>query len=156
MIFQHVELSDQRKIDSTASDCETIQTYCGYLLDELRKFYELSHIKQSYNVSFAVRDGLTCAIATPFGNARGRLDTHLVEGEAAGRYVFEKSVVGEDGRDIWIPVWAIRISRYGNVWLGDECEKEISVTNLSPHSNAISAPAKSLLFCIASTPLFSK
>ncbi|HDS1682165.1 TPA: hypothetical protein QEM39_003744 [Pseudomonas putida] len=156
MVFQHVELSDQRKIESTSSDCETIQTFCGYLLDELRKFYELSHIKQNYNVTFAVRDGLVCAISTPFGNARGRLDIHLAGDELAGRYVFEKSVVAEDGRDIWVPVWAIRISRYGDVRLGDEGEIAISVTNVGPFSNAISAPGKSLLYRIASTPLFSK
>lgn len=156
MIFQHVDLSEQRKIESTASDCETIRTFCGYLLDELSKFYGLSHIKVNYDVTFTVRDGLACDIVTPFGNARGRLDIHLVGDEISGRYVFEKNVVAEDGRGIWVPIWAIRISRYGNVRLGDEGEIEINVTNVGPHSNAISAPAKSLLFCIANTPLFSK
>ena len=154
MVFQHVDLSKQRLIDSTSSDCGTIQAYCGFLLTGLSKFFALTHVQSTYAVTFTASDDLSSTVSTPYGEARGRLTIQIVDDVIAGRYVFEKSVVSEEGQEIWLPIWAIRIGRYGNVLLGDEGVIEIDVTNIGPHSNAISAPAKSLLYCIASTPTF--
>ncbi|POA50304.1 hypothetical protein C1893_01770 [Pseudomonas sp. MPR-ANC1] len=156
MIFQHVDLAKQRLIESTSDDCGTVQAYCGYLLTELSKFFALSHIQAKYGVVLTADDNLVSTISTPYGVARGRLTIQLVDGVVAGRYVFEKSVVSGEGAEIWVPVWAIRISRLGNVLLGDEGDIEIDVSNVGPHSNAISAPAKSLLYSIASTPIFNQ
>ena len=156
MVFQQVDLNKQRLMDSTSSDCSVIQTFCGYLVSELSKFFALPHVHANYGVVFTADDYLVSTIFTPFGMARGRLDMHLVDDVISGRYVFEKKVVSEDGADIWTPVWAIRISRLGIVLLGDEGDIEISVTNIMHQSNSISAPAKSLMYSIASTPTFKK
>lgn len=156
MIFQHVDLNNQRLIEGTRYDCESIKVYCGYLLAELTKFFALNHAQANFGVSFTATDDLVSAVSTPYGEARGRLTIQLVEGVVEGRYVFEKSVVSDEGQDIWRPIWAIRIGRYGNVLLGDEGVIEIDVTNVGPHSNAISAPAKSLLYSIANTPIFKR
>lgn len=154
MVFQHVDPSKQRLIESTSSDCGTIQAYCGYLLAELSKFFALDHVKANYGVTFSAGNDWVSKITTPYGVARGRLTIQLVEEVIAGRYVFEKSIVSEDGQEIWTPIWAIRINRFGSVHLGDEGVIEIAVTNLGPHSNSISAPAKSLIYSIANTPIF--
>lgn len=155
MAFQHVDLSSQRLIDRTSSDCTIIQTYCGHLLAELSNFFALSHNKVNYEVAFTADDNLVSDISTPYGVARGRLTILLEDQVISGRYVFEKSVVSAEGSEIWTPVWAIRITRSGNVLLGDEGGVEIDVANVGPHSNAMSAPAKSLLYSIASKPIFN-
>lgn len=154
MSFQHVDLSDQRLIDSARSDCENIRNYCAHLLDGLAKYFATNSAKVNLGVGFTFEDDLVCALETPYGKARGRLTIQLVNGVMEGRYVFEKSVVSAEGKDIWSPIWAIRIGRYANVWLGDEGEMEIEVMNLGPHNNSISATAKSLLYRIATTPIF--
>ncbi|AIC20587.1 hypothetical protein EY04_17235 [Pseudomonas chlororaphis] len=154
MIFQHVESRDQNLVDSTKTYTDTIRGYCGYLLEGLSKFFALDHNRVKYDVVFSSDDQLLSVISTPFGKARGRLAVQIVDGDVAGRYVFEKSVVSSEGKEIWIAIWAIRILRNGNVLLGDEGNIEIEVANPGPYSNAISAPAKSLLYRIAITPTF--
>lgn len=154
MIFQQVELNKQRLIESTGNDCSNIQGYCGYLLTGLSRFFALEHVQNNFFVTFAADDKFVSRISTPYGEARGRLVIQLVDDVITGRYVFEKSVVSEAGLEVWTPVWAIRITRFGNVLLGDEGNIEIDVANVGPHSNAISAPAKSLLYSIAVTPTF--
>lgn len=154
MSFQHVDLSSQRLIESAKGDCENIRNYCVHLLDGLEKYFSTNPAKVNLGVGFTFEDNLLCALETPYGNARGRLTIQLVSGVTEGRYVFEKSVVSTEGKDIWSPIWAIRIGRYANVWLGDEGEMEIEVMNLGPHNNSISATAKSLLYRIAITPIF--
>ncbi|MGY2337961.1 hypothetical protein ACW9HW_01780 [Pseudomonas sp. SDO5532_S415] len=156
MVFQHIELSKQRLIENTASDCGTIQANCGYLLAELSKFFAFEHTRLNLDVVFKANDDLTSTITTPYGEARGRLSIQLVDEVVAGRYVIEKSVVSEEGKDIWVPIWSFRISRDGDVLLGDEGDISIEVANPRPHNNAISAAAKSLLYCIASTPTFKQ
>lgn len=155
MVFQHVELQYQNQVDSAGASVETIRGYCGYLLTGLSKFFSLEHNRLKYDVVYTVDEAnLASSITTPYGNARGRLAIQLVDGVVGGRYVFEKSVVSSEGEDIWTPIWAIRIHRNGNVLLGDEGEIEVEVANTGPFSNSISAPAKSLLYRIASTPIF--
>lgn len=154
MIFQHVDLSNQRLIDGASGDCENIRGYCRHLLVGLEKFFASNSAKVNLGSSFTLEDDLLCALVTPYGNARGRLTIQLVKGVMEGRYVFEKSIVSEEGKDIWAPIWAIRIGRYANVWLGDEGEMEVEVMNLGPHNNSISATAKSLLYRVAITPIF--
>lgn len=155
MIFQHVELEHQNQVDSAASSVETIRGYCGYLLIGLSKFFALEHNRVKYGVIYNVDEAnLTSSITTPYGKARGRLAIQLVDGVVGGRYVFEKIIVSSEGEDIWTPIWAIRILRNGNVLLGDAGEVEVEVANTGPFSNSISAPAKSLLYRIASTPIF--
>ncbi|KAB5626271.1 hypothetical protein F7234_03805 [Pseudomonas putida] len=155
MIFQHVELEYQNQVDSAASNIETIRGYCGYLLVGLSKFFALEHNQVKYRVGYSSdEDDLTSSISSPYGQARGRLVVQIVDGTVFGRYVFEKSVVSGEGGEIWTPIWAIRILRNGNVLLGDEGDIEIDVANTGPFSNAFSAPAKSLLYRIASTPTF--
>lgn len=156
MIFQHVDMNSQRLIDGSSSDCENIRSYCRHLLDGLEKFFASNSAKVNLGASFKFEDDLLCALATPYGNARGRLTIQLVNGVMEGRYVFEKSVVSTEGKDVWSPIWAIRIGRYANVWLGDEGELEIEVMNPGPHNNSFSATAKSLLYRIAITPIFKQ
>ncbi len=155
MAFQQIDLSKQRLIDSTVGDCGNIQAYCEHLLAGLSKFFTLSNAQANFGVTFTANDDLVSTISTPYGDARGRLAIQLVDDVIGGRYVFEKNVVSEDGHGIWVPVWAVRISRYGNVHLGDEGTIEIDVANVSPHGNAMTATAKSLLYSIAITPIFS-
>lgn len=155
MVFQHVELQNQNQIDSSATSIETIRGYCGYLLAGLSKFFAFPHNANKYGVVYTADEtSLSSNITTPYGNARGQLAIQIVDGVLGGRYVFEKMVVGNEGQDIWKPIWAIRILRNGNVLLGDEGNIEIEVADPGHYSNAISAPAKSLLYCIASTPVF--
>ncbi|MGN8120353.1 hypothetical protein ACTJK9_01175 [Pseudomonas sp. 22082] len=155
MIFQHVELQNQNQVDHKAESIETIRGYCGYLLTGLSKFFALPHNTSNYDVVFVVDEtNLVSNINSPYGKARGRLAIQIVDGVVGGRYVFEKNVLSSDGQEIWTPIWAIRILRNGNVLLGDEGNIEIEVANPGPFSNAISAPAKSLLYWIASTPIF--
>lgn len=156
MVFQHIELPKQRLIENTASDCGIIQANSRYLLAELSKFFAHDHVRVAYDVTFNASDDLTSTISTPFGEARGRLTIQLVDEVVAGRYVIEKSVVSEEGKGIWVPIWALRISRDGDVLLGDEGDISIEVANPRPYNNAISAAAKSLLYCIATTPTFKQ
>jgi len=155
MVFQHVELQHQNQVDAAASNIETIRGYCGYLLTGFSKFFALPHNVNKYGVVFTSDESnLASRISSPYGEARGRLVIQIVDGTVGGRYVFEKGVVSSEGGDIWVPIWAIRILRNGNVLLGDEGNIEIEVADPGHFSNAISAPAKSLLYCIASTPVF--
>lgn len=154
MIFQHVDLSDQRLIDGARNDCENVRNYCGHLLGALEKFFASNSAQVNLGVTFRLEGDLLCVLDTLYGKARGRLTVQLVNGVMEGRYVFEKKVVSSEGQDIWVPIWAIRIGRYANVWPGDEGEIEIDVLNLGPHNNSISATAKSLLYRIAITPIF--
>ncbi len=155
MVFQHVELQYQNQVDSAAESIETIRGYCGYLLTGLSKFFALPHNASKYGAVFTADEAnLISRISSPYGEARGRLSIQIVDDVLGGRYVFEKSVVSSKGEEIWTPIWAIRILRNGNVLLGDEGNIEIEVANPGPFSNAISAPAKSLLYRIATTPTF--
>lgn len=155
MVFQHVELQHQNQVDAAASNIETIRGYCGYLLAGLSKFFAFPHNVNKYGVVFTSDESnLTSRISSPYGEARGRLVIQIVDGTVGGRYVFEKGVVSSMGEDIWGPIWAIRILSNGRVLLGDEGNIEIEVADPGHFSNAISAPAKSLLYCIASTPVF--
>lgn len=154
MGFQHVDSSKQRLIDGARHDCENIRNYCGHLLGALEKFFAQNSAQANLGATFKLAGDLVCSLETLYGEARGRLTIQLVNGVMEGRYVFEKSVVSAEGIDIWLPIWAIRIGRHANVWLGDEGEIEIDVMNLGPHNNSISSTAKSLLYCIAVTPTF--
>lgn len=156
MIFQHVEIEHQNAVDATTDYCGTIQAYGGFLFEELSKFYASPNSRANHAVEFTVGKGNKCLIDTPYGRARGGLDVHLVGDVISGRVVFEKQVTNEDGADIWVQVWAIRIDRYGRVFLGDEGNIEVAVTNLPPHQSGIGSVAKSLLQRIASRPTFSK
>lgn len=154
MVFQHVDLNCQGLVESARYDCEKIRNYCDHLLGALDKFFAQNSAQVNFGSTFSHNGDLICSLETPYGKARGRLTIQLVDGVMEGRYVFEKSVVSVEGQDIWSPIWAIRIGRYANVWLGDEGEVEIDVMNLGSHNNSISATAKSLLYRIAVTPIF--
>ncbi|MGY2199041.1 hypothetical protein [Pseudomonas gingeri] len=154
MGFQHVDQSCQQQMDGARNQCETIHAYCGYLLGGLHKFFTHEHAQANYGVVFTVNEYLSCGVKTPYGVARGRLALQLVDGEMVGRYVFEKSVVSKEGLDVWVPIWAIRIGRNGNVWLGDEGDVEIDVSDSSPFNKSFSVTAKSLLHRIATTSVF--
>lgn len=154
MSFQHVNLNDQQQMDGTRHQCETIQTYCGYLLGGLHNFFAHEHAQANYGVIFTAHEHLFCTVTTPYGVARGRLAIQLVDGGMVGRYVFEKSVVSKEGLDVWLPIWAIRIGRNGNVWLGDEGDVEINVSESGPYNKAFSVAGRSLLHRIAVTPIF--
>lgn len=156
MIFQHVEIEHQKAVDATTEDCGTIQAYCGFLFEELSKFYASPNSRANHAVEFTVGKGNKCLIDTPYGQARGGLDIHLIDDAISGRVVFEKQVTNEDGVGIWVQVWAIRIDRFGRVLLGDEGNIEVAVANLPPHRNGIGSVAKSLLHRIASKPTFGK
>lgn len=156
MVFQHVGADEQRLVESTVDDTSTIRNYCSFLLDGLKGFFDQSHIRVKFDVSFTFDEKLVSAISTPFGDARGRLVIQIVGGEILGRYVFEKNTVSELGQDAWIPVWAIRVSRYGNVFLGDEGSIEIDVQSRGPHRGAMNAAGRSLLYSIGATPTFAK
>jgi hypothetical protein len=154
MGFQHIDLNSQQLMNSARSDCESIRNFCAHLLGALDKFFAQNQAQVHFGATFKREGDLLCSLETLYGKARGRLTIQLVEGVMAGRYVFEKSVVSADGQDAWIPVWAIRIGRNGNVWLGDEGEKEIDVVNLGPQNLSIGVAARSLLYCVAVTPIF--
>lgn len=154
MGFQHVNHSDQQQMDGARQQCETIHAYCGYLLGGLHKFFAHEHAQAIYGADFTVNEYLSCAVKTPYGVARGRLALQLVDSGMVGRYVFEKSVVSKEGLDVWTPIWAIRIGRNGNVWLGDEGDVEIDVSDSSPYNKSFSVTARSLLHRIATTSVF--
>lgn len=154
MVFQHVDSKSQQLIESAKSDCDNIRNTCGHLLNGLTEFFAQTHVNVKYGATFAIEGDLGAIVTAPFGAARGRLTIQLVSEVMVGRYVFEKRVVSNEGQDIWIPIWAIRIGTYGKVWLGDEGDIQIDVVNRGPHNNSISAAAKSLLYRIAITPIF--
>ena len=154
MGFQPVDLNSQQSMNNARSDCESILSFCDHLLSAQDGFFAQKEAQVQYGVTFKREAGLLCSLETPYGNARGRLTMQIIGGVMEGRYVFEKSVVSADGQDVWVPVWAIRIGRNGNVWLGDEGEKEIDVVNLGPLNRSIGSAARSLLYRIAITPIF--
>ena len=156
MSFQHVDLNSQNLIESAKSDCDNIRNACGHLVNGLTEFFDQTHVKLNYGATCAIKGDLGATVTTLFGEARGRLTIQLVGEAMEGRYVFEKSVVSDEGQDIWLPIWAIRIGRYANVWLGDEGDIQIDVINRGPHNQSISAMAKSLLYRIAATPIFKQ
>jgi len=154
MVFQEVDLNSQLLINSARSDCEKIRNFCTQLLGALDKFFAQEQAQVYFGATFKPEEDLTCTLDTLYGKARGRLTIQLVGGVMEGRYVYEKSVVSAGGQDEWIPIWAIRIGRNGNVWYGDEGEKEIDVVNLGPQNLSIGSAARSLLYRVAVTPIF--
>lgn len=154
MGFQQIDLNSQQLMNSARADCESIRQFCAHLLGALDKFFAQEQAQVHFGATFKREGDLLSSLETLYGKARGRLTIQLVGGGMVGRYVFEKSVVAADGQNAWTPAWAFRIGRNGNVWPGDEGDKEIDVVNLGPQNLSIGVAARSLLYSIAITPIF--
>ncbi|WVV47254.1 hypothetical protein THH46_20850 [Pseudomonas sp. NA13] len=124
------------------------------MLDGLKKSFDTPGAQSKFSVEFLFEEGLESQIKSPLGNARGSLDVQIFGEDIIGRYVFEKSVISELGQEAWIPVWALKIDKYGAVLLGDEGTVEIDAQAINHRGTAITAVARSLLYRIGITPKF--
>ncbi|WP_426617914.1 hypothetical protein ACP3TY_15355 [Pseudomonas rustica] len=154
MKFEQVGLKEQMVVEETVNVIYAIRIFCKRLLNGIKTSLDTQDALEKFGIEFFFQQSLESQIKSPFGNARGSLDIQILRDEIFGRYVFEKSVVSERGDEIWIPVWALRIDRFGNVILGDEGTIEIDAKAIDPRDTAFTAVARSLLYRMGITPKF--
>ncbi|MGG2019024.1 hypothetical protein AB1J88_03175 [Pseudomonas sp. S8] len=154
MKFEPVGLNDQMIVEETVNVSYALKIFCGQLLDGLKKAFEVPGLQAKFGVEFSFGEGLDSQVKSPLGNARGSLDVQIIGQDIIGRYVFEKNVISDAGLEAWIPIWALKINKYGIVLLGDEGSIEIDAQAINQRGTAITAVARSLLYRIGITPKF--
>ncbi|VVO85171.1 hypothetical protein [Pseudomonas fluorescens] len=154
MKFEQVGPNEQMVVEETVNVIYALKIFCKRLLNGIKVSFDAKDAVEKFGIEFFFQQSLDSQIKSPFGNARGSMDIQIFGEEIFGRYVFEKSVVSERGEEIWVPVWALRIDRFGNVILGDEGTIEIDAKAINPRDTAFTAVARSLLYRMGITPKF--
>lgn len=154
MKFDQVGPNEQMIVEEAVNVIYALKIFCKRLLNGIKVSFDAQDVLDRFGIEFSFLQSLDSQIRSPFGNARGSLDVQISGEEIFGQYVFEKSVVSDRGEEIWVPIWALRIDRFGNVALGDQGAIVIDAKAINPRDTAFTAVARSLLYRMGTTPKF--
>lgn len=117
MKFEPVDPLSLQKIGRLSEDVGQVRDYSIGLVKGLGEIFNAA--KSRWEVTFTAPDDTSFELSGPIGLVRARLTFGVEDAGVFGRFVIQKQIHDEYDRKLWANIWAIRVSKDGDVRAGD-------------------------------------
>lgn len=119
MEFQPVTSAQRDSILDAAQDAEKVKGHATRFMHRLAEVYGEHQFERDWGLKLVLaEDRITATFSSVFGLGKGGLRLHTDENGIFGLYVIEKRFENSKGEVEWAAVWALRVSRDGQIHLG--------------------------------------
>lgn len=117
MQFDPINPSSLQQIGRLNDDVDQVRQYAAVLASTLGEIFKAA--KSRWEITFTASDDTSFELSGPFGLVRAKLILGMEDAGLFGRFVIQKQIHDEYDRMLWTTIWAIRVSKGGDVRAGD-------------------------------------
>ncbi|MFJ7281872.1 hypothetical protein [Pseudomonas sp. NPDC099000] len=128
MEFQPVTSAQKDSILDAAQDAERIKDHATRFMHRLAEVFGEPRFERDWGLKFALaEDRITATFFSVFGLGKGGLRFHSDENGIFGLYVIEKRFENATGQAEWTAVWALRVTKDGQIHPGGAIGESVPV-----------------------------
>ncbi|MBB3239160.1 hypothetical protein FHW68_000632 [Pseudomonas sp. Tn43] len=127
MEFQPVTIEQKDSMLDAVQDASRVSGYAVRFLRRVAEIYEEHQFERDWGVKIALaEDNLTATFSSIFGLGKGTLKLRSGDEGIFGLYVIEKRFENATGQSEWRAVWALRVTKDGQIYPGGGIGESVS------------------------------